>query len=863
MLSKALALVAIVLVVLEAVAAPAPASAQGLPSFSVSPQTTSTVVGEVFNITLVARAGSSLNPVSCVSLTFDYNQDRLQAVDNGELPAWGISPGSAWNQVPANSVDHERGRITFSATRQGSPYPSGTFTIATITFRAIAPGTASLTFSGSAGACTGYLGARPEVGFASGYGQFPTIRNGSVTVSSGFDATPAPTATSSAPGPTTAPTATLVTTPTSAPLPTLTWNGTSICWTTGTSTNGAVWVSVDGGSQALFANAPSGCSAAPWVSPSHTFVFRLLQGSTVLATLTLQAVATATPTSTRTPSPSPTSAPTATPEAAQCIGGSSTASSSASPRFKTELHTGAAEGASAPAVLTAHSTRSNALTSGDSVGAQMVGGWTDITCERYDAGWPTAGWLTLDNNGPTSGDYCWGTSTFQPRFGSRSTWPAAGCANGVDPSFFLHPHNADSWMVYGPFSLENASAAEVRFGLWHQLQAGDTVAWLASLDGSDFWGWETGGSSTGIEPPTNQGWLNISFDLGNVFGVGSLLGQPSVWIAFRFASNGSGTDNGPFIDDVLVRRLVSTPTSTPTFTATLTQLPSSTPTRTATATTSSNSVLTWNGTSICWTIGNSGVGRVWVSVNGGNEVLFAESASGCSNAPWVTSNDTFVFRLMQGSTLLSTLTIPATSGTTPPTATISVAPTAAPPTATPASGAAISAFPNPVPSGSGVGTTTIIWTTGNGSFGQVWVSINGATEVLFTQGSSGASPAPWILSGVSYVFTIYQGTGHSVALGQITVTRTEASGTTDISADPNPVPAGSGVGTTTITWSAPEGSYNQVWVTVGGPNVLFAEGAPSSAEAPWIVAGNTYTFKLYQGVGHSVLLDQVTVTRVS
>lgn len=113
------------------------------------------------------------------------------------------------------------------------------------------------------------------------------------------------------------------------------------------------------------------------------------------------------------------------------------------------------------------------------------------------------------------------------------------------------------------------------------------------------------------------------------------------------------------------------------------------------------------------------------------------------------------------------------------------------------------------------------------------------------------------------MFTIYQGTGHSVALGQITVTRTEASGTTDISADPNPVPAGSGVGTTTITWSAPEGSYNQVWVTVGGPNVLFAEGAPSSAEAPWIVAGNTYTFKLYQGVGHSVLLDQVTVTRVS
>jgi hypothetical protein len=71
------------------------------------------------------------------------------------------------------------------------------------------------------------------------------------------------------------------------------------------------------------------------------------------------------------------------------------------------------------------------------------------------------------------------------------------------------------------------------------------------------------------------------------------------------------------------------------------------------------------------------------------------------------------------------------------------------------------------------------------------------------------------------------------------------------------------VGTTTVTWTGPEGSYNQVWVTAGGPEVLFAEGMPDSKAAPWIQAGLTYTFKLYQGVGHSQLLDSEVVVRAT
>ena len=46
-------------------------------------------------------------------------------------------------------------------------------------------------------------------------------------------------------------------------------------------------------------------------------------------------------------------------------------------------------------------------------------------------------------------------------------------------------------------------------------------------------------------------------------------------------------------------------------------------------------------------------------------------------------------------------------------------------------GATIRATPNPVPAGGGTGTTTISWTTGDGSEGQVYVSENGQAEQLF------------------------------------------------------------------------------------------------------------------------------------
>src|SRR5262249_48238589 len=65
------------------------------------------------------------------------------------------------------------------------------------------------------------------------------------------------------------------------------------------------------------------------------------------------------------------------------------------------------------------------------------------------------------------------------------------------------------------------------------------------------------------------------------------------------------------------------------------------------------------------------------------------------------------------------------------------------------SGASIQARPNPVPAGDGLGTTTIVWKTGDGSQGQVCVSEDGAEEKLFDAGTEGSTPAPWIRTGTT------------------------------------------------------------------------------------------------------------------
>lgn len=78
----------------------------------------------------------------------------------------------------------------------------------------------------------------------------------------------------------------------------------------------------------------------------------------------------------------------------------------------------------------------------------------------------------------------------------------------------------------------------------------------------------------------------------------------------------------------------------------------------------------------------------------------------------------------------------------------------------------IVAEPNPVPAGS---WTTVSWSTGDGSDGQVWVSAGGAAEVLFAEEPEGSAPAPWIQAGIKYRFRLYAGKSRKRVLARVSV----------------------------------------------------------------------------------------------
>jgi len=117
---------------------------------------------------------------------------------------------------------------------------------------------------------------------------------------------------------------------------------------------------------------------------------------------------------------------------------------------------------------------------------------------------------------------------------------------GDAPSTFSYDNNMDSWMIRGPFDLSTAIDANLNFYYWLKSEANfDYLYWLASPDGVNFDGYRISGDQSG------SGWQFISYDLSNYDGIGSsLLGDSSVWIAFRFTSDGSITYEGAYVDDV-------------------------------------------------------------------------------------------------------------------------------------------------------------------------------------------------------------------------------------------------------------------------------------------------------------------------
>ena len=176
-----------------------------------------------------------------------------------------------------------------------------------------------------------------------------------------------------------------------------------------------------------------------------------------------------------------------------------------------------------------------------------AGGWVTIKQEDFEGAFPNQ-WQVRDNVA-AHGEYYWGKRNCRPFAGSYSGWGVGGGADGSRLACNSnYPDYTQGWMVFGPFSLAGATAAELTFKLWLNTESCcDYVARTASVNGSDFYGWFTRGNS--------QGWIDRTLNLADVPTLGNLLGRPQVWIALIFGSDSSiHFPEGGYVDNIVLRK---------------------------------------------------------------------------------------------------------------------------------------------------------------------------------------------------------------------------------------------------------------------------------------------------------------------
>jgi putative hemolysin len=178
---------------------------------------------------------------------------------------------------------------------------------------------------------------------------------------------------------------------------------------------------------------------------------------------------------------------------------------------------------------------------------QGIEGVVTIMTQNFEGAFPTTGWTVFDDNGSDYGELYWDDDDYKPYTGYWSAWAADDGANGLDPTYDNYADNMDSWMVYGPFNLSDATDADLMFYYWNESELNyDYFGWYASINDYNYYGYRTSGNT--------GGWVYQNFDLASVPTLGNLAGQPSVYIAFIFQSDGSYTYKGPFVDDVTLQK---------------------------------------------------------------------------------------------------------------------------------------------------------------------------------------------------------------------------------------------------------------------------------------------------------------------
>ncbi len=175
------------------------------------------------------------------------------------------------------------------------------------------------------------------------------------------------------------------------------------------------------------------------------------------------------------------------------------------------------------------------LTFGD-VGATS----TTLINETFESAWPSAGWQVGINSGKA--DAKWGRSTYRKAGGGYSIW-CAKSGSAAPPDGGTVPKNMTTWAIVGPINLSSYNAGSFAFDLWQQTGTGDYLFFGASINGTNFTGWNVTANTSAFE--------RVTRDITSWGSLGNLAGQGSVWFAFFYISNDDESRaEGAYVDNV-------------------------------------------------------------------------------------------------------------------------------------------------------------------------------------------------------------------------------------------------------------------------------------------------------------------------
>ena len=181
--------------------------------------------------------------------------------------------------------------------------------------------------------------------------------------------------------------------------------------------------------------------------------------------------------------------------------------------------------------------------------AESSKGQLTILTEDFEGVFPGTLWNVYASASAT--DAYWNDTNYKYYGGLWSGWCAGGGTQSVVPGI-NYPSNMKAWMIFGPFDLTGATAATLSFKNWLDTESGwDYFRYMASIDGTNFWGQEISGNSFG--------WVSRTLDLKNVATLGDLTGKPAIWIAFQFTSDGLYNYLGSYIDNIILEKTIAEP----------------------------------------------------------------------------------------------------------------------------------------------------------------------------------------------------------------------------------------------------------------------------------------------------------------